>query len=59
MKGRFSGGTAASFKATMAAAAQDPGVIGVLLILSVLIPNAVQFVRTTWNRRLAAAAEVK
>ncbi|MDJ0655076.1 MAG: saccharopine dehydrogenase NADP-binding domain-containing protein [Xanthomonadales bacterium] len=30
MKGRFSGGTAASFKATMAAAAQDPAVIGVL-----------------------------
>ncbi len=32
------------------------GVIGVLLILSVLIPNAVQFVRTTWNRRAAAVA---
>ena len=33
------------------------GVIGVLLILSVLIPNAVQYVRSFRNRRIAAAAE--
>ena len=32
------------------------GVIGVLLILSVLIPNTVQYVRSTWNRRAAGAA---
>ncbi len=31
------------------------GVIGVLLILSVLIPNLAQNVRTMWNRRTAAA----
>jgi rhamnose transport system permease protein len=33
------------------------GVIGVLLILSVLIPNAVQYVRSLRNRRIAATAE--
>ncbi len=31
------------------------GVIGILLILSVLIPNTVQYIRTLWNRRMAAA----
>jgi rhamnose transport system permease protein len=33
------------------------GVIGVLLILSVLIPNTVHYVRSLRNRRIAAAAE--
>jgi len=32
------------------------GVIGILLILSVLIPNLAQDVRTMWNRRRAAGA---
>ena len=31
------------------------GVIGLLLILSVLIPNAQQFLRTLWDRRRSAA----
>jgi len=31
------------------------GVIGVLLILSVLVPNTVQYARAMWNRRMAAA----
>ena len=34
------------------------GVIGVLLILSVLIPNMAQQMRTIWGRR-AAAAEIE
>ncbi|RME98210.1 MAG: ABC transporter permease [Chloroflexi bacterium] len=35
------------------------GVIGILLILSVLIPNATQYARTLWSRRTAAAVEIK